>query len=62
MNNKNDWKITEAMIIFGGGFVSQLGKLFRLADRDNQLRLKLAFPEYWKSYTEIAELKIGKTK
>jgi hypothetical protein len=48
------WHVTEAMIIYGGGFVQGLGRLFRSADADNQKRLIAAFPEYFKEYTAIA--------
>jgi len=49
-----DWNTVEAMICYGGGFVAALGQLYRRADPQNQARLKGAFPEYWRSYTEIA--------
>ncbi len=57
MRQKGDYEITEAMIRFGGSFVAQLGRLFRLADYDNQSRLRAAFPEYWREYRELAALK-----
>jgi hypothetical protein len=46
--------ITETMIVYGGGFVSQLGRLIRLADDDNTRRLVEAFPEYIQQYDELA--------
>jgi hypothetical protein len=49
-----DYDISNAMIAYGGSFVQQLGKLFRLADDDNQARIKAAWPEYWKNYEELA--------
>jgi len=52
-----DWAITEAMIVYGGGFVQQLGALYRQADEDNQRRLKAAFTEYWARYREIAAMR-----
>lgn len=51
------YEITEAMIIYGGGFVAGLGRLIRQADADNQQRLIAAFPEYWENYTELARLR-----
>ena len=51
-----EWEITEAMIVYGGSFVSMLGKLYRLADTDNRARLRQAFPEYWAEYIELAQL------
>jgi uncharacterized protein YegJ (DUF2314 family) len=50
-----DWQIVAAMARYGGGFVQSLAKCFNLADADNRARLKLAFPEYWRQYSEIAE-------
>jgi hypothetical protein len=51
------YEITEAMIVYGGGFVSQLGRLLLLADDDNKRRLLAAFPEYLHQYDELAALK-----
>lgn len=48
----SDHEITEAMIVYGGSFVSSLGTLFRRADVVNQAKLKAAFPEYWTSYSD----------
>lgn len=52
-----EWEITEAMIAYGGGFVSQLGRLIRLADTTNKRKLATAFVDYIKQYDEIAVLK-----
>jgi len=52
----DEYYITEAMIQYGGSFVHGLGKLFRLADDDNQQRLRNAFPEYFLRYKELAEM------
>ncbi len=51
-----DWEVTEAMIVYGGGFVQGLGRLFRAADKDNKARLKAAFPEYIQQYAELARM------
>ena len=53
-----EWEIAEAMVQYGGGFVSQLGKLFRAADVDNKKRLVAAFPDYFDQYREIAQRKV----
>lgn len=53
-SEQDDYDVTEAMIVYGGGFVSGLGHLFRQADPVNQRKLKAAFPEYWNTYREIA--------
>lgn len=47
-----DHDITNAMIAFGGSFVSGLGMLFRRADVVNKGRLKDAFPDYWEIYRD----------
>ena len=49
-----DYEITEAMLVFGGGFVEKLAMCFRAADEINQRRLKHAFPEVWKRYEDLA--------
>ena len=54
MDQVTDYEIVNAMIKYGGGFVSDLGKLYYKADSNNQEKLKLAFPEYWKQYKNIA--------
>ena len=51
----SDYEITGAMIKYGGSFVEALGQLHRLGDAINQRRLRLAFPEYWKQYSDLAE-------
>ena len=51
----SDHQITQAMRDYGGGFVKQLGLLYRLADNSNQDKIKEAFPEYWQKYSELAD-------
>jgi hypothetical protein len=53
MREPTDFEITEAMLIYGGGFVSALGALFRCADAENQQILKSAFPHYWMEYRAL---------
>lgn len=48
------YDITEAMIRYGGGFVSGLGRLYRQADASNQAKLVAAFPEYFAEYRDLA--------
>lgn len=45
--------ITDAMLTYGGGFVSLLARLYRQADVENRRRLERAFPEYFTEYAEI---------
>jgi hypothetical protein len=53
----DDFAITDAMIRYGGSFVSGLGRLYRQADADNRASLKTAFPAYWKTYHDLALFK-----
>lgn len=53
MTQPDDYRITEAMIRFGGSFVHHLGKLWRAGDAVNQAKLRAAFPEYWEEYSDI---------
>ena len=52
-----DNEITEAMICYGGSFVSALGQLWRKADATNRAKLHAAFWEYWAEYRELVRLK-----
>lgn len=45
--------VAEAMILYGGSFVHDLGRALRHADLENALKIKNAFPEYWAKYKEI---------
>ena len=46
-----------AMERYGGSFVSTLACLMRVADEDNQRRLRAAFADYFSEYREIAMLR-----
>jgi len=52
--NMKYW-ISQAMLIYGGGFVKSLGDAIRQADDDNYAKLQAAFPEYFEKYGEIAK-------
>lgn len=49
------YKITDAMINFGGSFVQALGKFWRKADSSNKEKLETAFLEYFEKYETIAK-------
>ncbi len=49
-----DYDVIQAMVTYGGSFVSALGKAYQAADSENVARLKAAFPEYWATYTKAA--------
>lgn len=48
-------RVVEAMQKYGGSFVKALAMAFYMADNKNFYKLKSAFPEYWKEYTEWAK-------
>lgn len=50
-----DYAVIEAMLMYGGGFVRQLAKLYQHADVINQARIKTAFEREWAQYRELAE-------
>lgn len=47
--------VSESMIVFGGGFVQQLGRLLLRADLINANVIKSAWPGYWTQYKKLAE-------
>ena len=53
--NDLDLKTIEAMERYGGSFVVALAQAAHRADKNNLERIKVAFPEYWQQYTEMAE-------
>lgn len=52
-----DIKVVEAMKKYGGSFVKQLAELTLRADPINLQKIKETWPEYWQTYTEMAEEK-----
>ena len=53
--DQNDCKIIGAMRIYGGSFVKKLSELYMIADFNNQKKLKIAFPEYFKQYEKMSQ-------
>lgn len=49
-----DRDIAQAMTDHGGNFVKALAAAYLVADTDNQIRIKLAFREYWATYRRAA--------
>jgi hypothetical protein len=60
MSSVTDWDVVRAMETCGGSFVRTLALCFHLADQDNYGRLKVAFPEYWQQYSEMAVLMLAR--
>jgi hypothetical protein len=60
MSDPTDDEIADAMLRYGGGFVSCLGELMQRADPENRAILKAAFPHYWAEYAALAILKGAK--
>ena len=55
MLTDEDLGVVRAMERYGGSFVYHLAQAFLHADSFNIEKLKKAFPEYWKEYTEWAK-------
>jgi hypothetical protein len=55
--NPTEKQIVNAMTEYGGSFVQALANAFRKADDGNAERIRLAFPEIWNIYTNLARLK-----
>jgi hypothetical protein len=55
--NPTEEQIVNAMTEYGGSFVQALANAFRKADDGNAERIRLAFPEIWNIYTNLARLK-----
>lgn len=51
------YEITEAMLIYGGGFVHNLAVALRSADETNKRILVMAFQDYWRQYDEMAKMR-----
>ena len=50
--NEEEYEVVEKMEHYGGSFVKSLANCFHYADRTNFDKLKNAFPEYWKEYSQ----------
>jgi hypothetical protein len=50
-------EIISAMRTFGGSFVERLAEAFQFADDVNRARLRVAFPEVWSQYEELATMR-----
>ena len=55
MTYEEQHRVGSAMVSHGGSFVEALGRALLLADTTNRERIKAAFPEYWETYTKIAD-------
>ncbi len=47
------WVVQENMERYGGSFVKNLGIALVHADIKNTLKIREAFPEYWKTYLNL---------
>jgi len=56
-NKPTKEEVLMAMRVYGGSFVQQLARTFQCADRNNQERLRIAFPDLFDKYRPIAVLK-----
>ena len=49
-------KVSYAMIEYGGGFASALGKALSCADLENTRKIYKTWPEIWRKYLSMYEL------
>lgn len=49
-----DHEVIDAMLALGGNFIQHLARAFMAADPVNQQRLKDAFADEWRRYTDLA--------
>jgi hypothetical protein len=54
VNDETYWT-HRAMQQYGGSFIKALAGLIVVADDDNLVRIRLAWPEYWKDYSEMGQ-------
>jgi len=54
MNKYDDNLILEAMQAYGGSFAKAIASAAMVADRENYLRLRSAFPDLWERYATYA--------
>ena len=52
---KEDLRIIEAMMAYGGSFVKSLAQCLYQADSVNYGKIKKALPDYFKEYKKMAE-------
>jgi hypothetical protein len=52
---EDEFRVVDAMYKYGGSFVRALSECFYRADVFNVIKLKEAFPEYWKQYDEMSQ-------
>jgi hypothetical protein len=55
ISTEQDLKVIEAMKQYGGSFVKSLAEAATRADMQNLAKIKAAFPDYWKQYTDMAD-------
>ncbi len=49
-------EVAQAMIYYGGSFISHLGQALLRADASNTKKIRRAFHKYWKTYSDLAKL------
>lgn len=57
--SEDDFRVVATMTQHGGSFVCALADAFRRADRENFIKLKTTFSEYWEKYDQMSKSKKG---
>lgn len=52
--NNESFNVAVQMKTHGGSFVKALGEALLRGDVINRIKIKLAFPEYWNKYLQLA--------
>lgn len=60
MTTDNERAIVDAMHTYGGSFVKALAAAWYVADDHNKQKLKMAFADYWQTYTRFVKDNSGK--
>lgn len=53
--NEQEYKVVEMMETYGGSFVKALAVCFQRADRNNFIKLKFTFSDYWSQYEKMVK-------
>lgn len=47
--------VCSGMSVYGGSFIKSLGVTLGQADENNTVKIRNAFPEYWKEYLRVGK-------
>lgn len=56
MSDVSDEDVIRAMRHYGGSFAKSLAEAAMRADPENLARIKMAWPDYWQRYSQLAKM------